>query len=160
MMAAITIPEMCSKILSAVRTCNLNYSCQETPFSIYLTIRKSLSKQQQVHQSSQQLSEPVLQALLEGKQNEIVSLKGEITELKTELKASEDNINHHKKEKEILDKKDGEIKLLESSIKRHMSESERVNTEQKNLTKALKIKEKEVNKLETLEPISMKPFRP
>ena len=81
---------------------------------------KSLSKQQQVHQPAQQLSEPVLQALLEAKQTEIVSLKHEITKLKTDLKASEDSTseleskvnkaavevdNHHKKVKEILDKK-------------------------------------------------------
>ena len=31
----------CVQILSSVRSSNLNFSCQETPFSIYLTIRIS-----------------------------------------------------------------------------------------------------------------------
>ena len=44
MAANSSIQKSCDLVLASVRSSSLNYSSQETPFSIYLTIRKSFSK--------------------------------------------------------------------------------------------------------------------
>ena len=44
-MTATTIESSCNSILQKIRTSGLNFSCQETPFSMYVTVRKSLTKQ-------------------------------------------------------------------------------------------------------------------
>ena len=41
-MALDHLQNQCNLILQNVRSCGLNYNCQETPFSIYITLRKSL----------------------------------------------------------------------------------------------------------------------
>ena len=44
-MAVQTIESSCNSIVQKIRASGLNFSCQETPFSIYVTVRKSLTKQ-------------------------------------------------------------------------------------------------------------------
>ena len=44
-MAVINIDSSCDSILQKIRKSGLNFSCQETPFSIYVTVRKSWTKQ-------------------------------------------------------------------------------------------------------------------
>ena len=39
----------CDSVLNSVRTSGLNYSCQETPYSLYLTLRKSFTQPRHVH---------------------------------------------------------------------------------------------------------------
>ena len=39
-----TITISCENVLESVRCSNLNFSCKETPYSLYITIRKSLTK--------------------------------------------------------------------------------------------------------------------
>ena len=39
-----SIEDIYNQVLLSVRSSNLNFSSQETPYSIYLTIRKSLIK--------------------------------------------------------------------------------------------------------------------
>ena len=143
---ATTIQETCGRILQTVRTSNLNYSCQETHYSIYLTVRKSLSKHQQGLEAIQQLYQP------DG-QTHLLSLQSELADLNARLKASDDRnkdlkskaaaevINHHVKLNDVLNKKDDEIKLLKASIKSSASEAERVNSEIRDFKKTLKSKE-------------------
>ena len=38
------VQSSCDFLLQAVRNSGLNFSCQETPFSIFLTVRKSFVK--------------------------------------------------------------------------------------------------------------------
>ena len=45
------IQESCDQIIHSVRTANLNFAYQETPFSIYITVRKTVTKLQQGQQS-------------------------------------------------------------------------------------------------------------
>ena len=135
---ATAIQENCGRILQTVRTCNLNFSCQETPYSIYLTIRKSWSKHQQVHEAVHQASQHDRQNQLEATNSEVVSLS-ELAAVKAKLKASEEKyesskskaaaevINHHEKLKKVLDNKEDEIKLLKTSIKNNVSECEMAN---------------------------------
>ena len=52
MCAALSALETCDLILGHVKTSSLNFSIQETPFSVYLTLRKSFN------QSSRRFSNP------------------------------------------------------------------------------------------------------
>ena len=91
MSASVAIDNLCGKILYSVRSSNLNYACQETPYSIYLTIRKSWSKHQQVQQPQeyvQQLPQPLSQIELNLKDREIENIKCELEDLKTKLQMS------------------------------------------------------------------------
>ena len=111
-------------IISSVRYSNLNYSYQETPFSLYLTIRKTKVKRNHGgEQSGQQDVKHDVVAL----EQENSSLKSCIHDLKEKLDASENNMKkleakvatseaevltvHEqiKKEREKLDKKDDEL---------------------------------------------------
>ena len=47
---SVNINKVCDNILDSVRRSNLNFVCQETPYSVYLTIRKSWRKHKQVQQ--------------------------------------------------------------------------------------------------------------
>ena len=75
-----------------MRNCNLNYAYKETPFSTYLTIRKSWTKNTQVHdESDHQVSEPVKKSCDKfhaAEENRNLSLKTELSDVKTQLETS------------------------------------------------------------------------
>ena len=161
---AVTIQDTCASILNSIRKCNLNYSCQETPFSIYLTVRKSWSKHHQAHhEASHQVSEPLQHVLYEAKIKEIGSLKTELKELRNQLSESKNAnkdlqvkvdaaagevLHHHEELKKVLNIKDDEVKALKNSIKNGVSENSRIATEVKSLKKSVKAREKEIYDLE------------
>ena len=135
---AAKIQKSCATVLRSVRSCNLNYACQETPFYIYLTIRKSWSKITQVHdEPAHQVSELVqkhcnkdheaeenryssLKTKLAGVETQLNTSKQIISELESKADRTEAVVMNHFKEtkqwKEILDQKDKEKKLLKNSI--------------------------------------------
>ena len=43
--STVNVQTSCDVVLSSVRESSLNFSVQETPFSLYITVRKSFSKQ-------------------------------------------------------------------------------------------------------------------
>jgi hypothetical protein len=55
-MAAISPYESCDLVLRHVRTSCLNFAIQETPYSVYLTIRKSFSQSPRRHATSDNIS--------------------------------------------------------------------------------------------------------
>ena len=146
-MAGDNIKNSCAQILKSVRNCNLNYACQETPFSIYLTIRKSWNKQHQTHASGPPVSEPLhdiakvvsenlsLKYELSEVQSQLETAKDITSEIETKVEAAEAEVYKvHKntmKWKEALAVKDDEIKLLKITIKNNNSENLRNNTELK-----------------------------
>ena len=140
---AASIQDSCTKILNGVRNCSLNYSCQETPYSIYLTIRKSWSKHHQVDDLRKTPCEAVQNVsdkLLETKVSENVSLNTELAKVKVKLEESKDIISelekkvdeaeaevfqHHreaKQWKERVAKNEDEVKALKNCIKNHNAE--------------------------------------
>ena len=160
----------CVQILSSVRSSNLNFSCQETPFSIYLTIRKSPIKFHHVSEALTQGLAPVQNAVIDNlvktTVDENTALKNVLEELETELEASK-NIaktleakidsaeakvfSQHKEVqqwREALSKKDDEIKALKNVIKNDKTEILKDRSEQSQLKKILKSKEKEIYNLE------------
>ena len=155
------IHNLVDKILYSVRSSNLNYTCQETPYSVYLTIRKSWRK----HQGVQQLDEPP-QQLPQSLYMEVNDLRGELDDLKVrlqtskhaedELKAQVDvavgELNGYKEETEkVIVRKNDEIENLKNSIKASKVDKENVCRELKDLKKIITTKEKEIYKLETSE---------
>ena len=58
-MTTTTIESSCNSILQKIRTSGLNFSCQETPFSMYVTVRKSLTKQQRSNHLAASHGQPV-----------------------------------------------------------------------------------------------------
>ena len=59
-MAIDHLQNQCNLILQNVRSCGLNYTSQETPFSIYITLRKSLVTYKSSHASPEVKSDPEL----------------------------------------------------------------------------------------------------
>ena len=128
MMTTTNISDSCANILNSIRSSALNYSFQETPYSMYVTIRKSWSKQNQ----SLQVPVPVAQVGQvdeDRKVAEIDSLKLELINVKADLEIR-NNINndlkikieaavvesdrHNVETEKMLSRKDDEIKLLKN----------------------------------------------
>ena len=78
-------------IISSVRSSNLNYSFQEPPYTLYLTIRKTEVKRNHAsggQQSGQQVEKHDVEAL----KLENLSLKSCIHDLEEKLNASENSM--------------------------------------------------------------------
>ena len=164
------IHSSCNQILHTVRTSNLNYSCQETPFSLFLTIRKSpvkfynqlLSPPQDcqvVHSVPSNVSENLITAVT----NENADLKNDLKNTEIELEASKEVtktleekltvaeaklINEFNKVNKRVIQKDDEIKNLKNVISKNNLESTKLNNELNMLKKNLKLKEKDIYNLE------------
>ena len=146
------ISDSCSKILTCVRSSGLNFYCEETPYSIYITVRKSQSKniqvtpdhaEQQVQLDHRQVTEFTLV------NQELVDAKAELNTLKKikdELEAKGEAFITETQKK--LSRKDDDNKVLKNSIKSCTSENETLKCELKNLQKVIKAKDKEIYNLE------------
>ena len=90
--------KICSSLLQHIRDSGLNFICQETPWSIYLTLRKSLVKSR-----TTQVSHSVT-VNQEVKEN--LSAETELNLLKVQFQKLSDNYKHleatHKEVKKIL----------------------------------------------------------
>ena len=155
------------QIINSVRSSNLNFAHYETPFSIYLTIRKSQVKNYHHHEQGLHPCSSEVSASSIGRQNEELvketSFKESIRELQGKLDASEERakVSEEKvasaeaevlkaydqigKSKEYLSKKDDEIKSLKNVIKNKNKEISKLEAEKSDLGKVTKMKEKEVN---------------
>ena len=151
--------DSCSQILNSIRKSALNYSCQETPYSIYVTIRKSWSKQN--HQVFQVPLGQVQQAEQDLKAAKINSLNHELTVVKADLEKANktsDQLNA-KIEAAVIEadrqnieteRRNTENQVIKAAMKTSTSENERLKDELKSLKKVLKSKDKEISNLETL----------
>ena len=141
-----------NRIINCVRSSNLNFACQETPYSLYLTIRKS-----KVKYDNQQSSCPVMGNYeVESLEKENLSLRERLNSLEGKLNASEDTNKRLEEKiasaegkalkacKENL-KKDDEIKILRNVIKNNNNDISQLECEKKEFKKEMK---KKVNDLE------------
>jgi hypothetical protein len=94
------IETSCDQILYSVRSSQLNYSCQETPFSIYLTIRKTHHPKAHLEHVKKVDLNAVTNNLVKAVEHEIASLKSEIEDLKAQLEVTEATAEHRKFELE------------------------------------------------------------
>ena len=137
-----TIAISCDKILNSVRSTNLNFSCQETPFSLYLTIRKSLVKFNNPHKPPAQANvvdndgasdnlaiveeNIALKNNLKRLENELEISRNISKTLESKVEAAEATLFKHYKEiqqcKDTIGKRDDENKALKNVIKNNNSD--------------------------------------
>ena len=164
------ISDSCKVILDNVRSSFLNFSSTETPYSLYLTIRKSRMKSYKLGETSAQNEKvPVLAAstvdratheyLLKVKEDENNQLKKDLDASKDQNKLYEAKIQNlevkvAKGEKEILysrealGKKVSDTEALNLVIKNNKFENDRLSADIKHLKKVIKAEEKTVYNLE------------
>jgi myosin heavy subunit len=146
-----TPQDCCDKILTEIRTSNLHFMVQESPYSVYLTLRKKFT--QSVPQ--------VLKSMITSDENN--SLKTKLTEALRELAEAKDNIevlesklvssetelfresNSFEMQREKLR---DENKLLKESISKSHSEESKQNRAFNDVSKTIKVKEKEIYNLQ------------
>ena len=139
------------RIIKSVRSSNLNFAYQETPFSLYLTIRKTVVKNNQ--SSSLQSSQENCQHDVEALERENLSLKKSVCELEDKLSASKETtkileekvavseaetlkvFNQTKLGKDSLAKKDDEIRCLKNVIKNNNATIANLQTNKTELNK-------------------------
>ena len=152
--------------MNSVRTSNLNYACQETPYSLFLTIRKSWRKHQQVQQVGDEQSQQLPGATSKDEINlrdEKIDLKYELDDLKAKLqssKHSEDDlrtkfdaavleVSRLKEEAEkVIIKNDKEVNIVKEALKASKEDNEKLSSELKNAKKSVSSKDKEIKRLE------------
>ena len=142
-----------NRIINCVRSSNLNFATQETPYSLYLTIRKSKVKKNN-QQSSILMSD---NQEVEGLVKENSSLKENFQNLKRNLDASEDNTKMLEEKlasaeakvlkayKENL-KKDDEMKTLKNVIRNNNDVISNLECEKRELKKDMKKKVHDLEK--------------
>ena len=155
------------QIISSARSSNLNFSYQDTPYSIYLTIRKTQIKNN-IQASSFQINESpeIVLRDKEAFEKENKLLKNTIDELKENLDSSHDStkileekvataeaeakkfFEEMKKWKEAATKKDDEIKCMKNVINNNNAAILKVENEKTELKKNIKSKEKEIAEME------------
>ena len=112
--------EACDKILKEIRTSNLHFMVQESPYSIYLTLRKRFFKNTKVKTGKVPESEAeteLLKAALEKKEKELIEAKNTIKLLESKLDHSEEVlIEQANKNKKQVEKVADENKILKNSI--------------------------------------------
>ena len=148
---ALSLDNSCELIVKSVRNSCLNFSIRETPYSLYLTIRKSFSNVPKEHI----LSQPPVEIL---KNVSETLLKEKIQELKVKLNEAED-MNHRLRlehEEVVNDSEECQKKLknLEAKIlsckkdnSKLESDLEQVGKNWKVLHKQVKEKDKEIHNL-------------
>ena len=152
------------QIISSVRSSNLNYTYQETPFSLYMTVRKTQVKFSHTASSNPSSSSPVItQHDIETLTKENVFLKNSLLELESKLNASKEKTKvleekvatsegealkvHEqiRKWKETMGKKDDEIKCLKNVIKNNITNISKLEVEKNESKKDVKKKDKKVH---------------
>ena len=107
-----SVESSCEFLLHSVRSSNLNFICQETPYSIFLTVRKSLQKSfsQEIQDTPSLKTTPTEDAFEQ--------LKRDLEEAVTENESKQETIDSLEKTVEILREKlsqdDAKIKALEN----------------------------------------------
>ena len=149
-------------IISSVRSSNLNYSYQETPFSLYITIRKTKVKRVHAsgdHQSGQQdfkhnveLENLSLKSCIRDLEEKIDAYENNLKKLEGKVTSSEAEALHVyeeiKKEKDKVDKKDDELESLKNANENYNFIIAKLEAEKIELNNTIEKKEKEVYDVE------------
>ena len=166
----------CENLLQALRRSNLNFSINESPYSVQICIRKRFLKVAQnipypktfVSESGgvdlkKKLSESenvreMLEAEILKLRTDIVNREAAVDENWNTIKILEDKLEKSEKEafdilkknKTFIDQKNDEAKTLKSVITNGNIEMNKIKTEVNLADKSLKMKDKEVYNLENI----------
>ena len=132
----------CEFLLKQLKSTNLNFILQETPYSVYLTIRKSFIKNLNTNNPSQtfNVSEETLNKKIADLEAENLLLKSNIFGHRSEMKNSEQTII----------KLEEKIKTAEIETIKNIQETKKVEKQFHRLEDILVEKEKEIMKLRTI----------
>ena len=164
----VTAEVVCENVLECLKSSNLNFLIQESPYSVYVTIRKRFLKNSPQKIPSPKRTEEILKQRLyymeslfgsvseenvalksdiENKRKEIEALKQEVVNLenKSEFKTAE-IFELNKTVLEVIEKeneKQRKIERLEEISKKLNNEFVEAKTNLSNISKSLKVKDKE-----------------
>ena len=132
----------CEFLLKQLKSTNLNFILQETPYSVYLTIRKSFIKNLNTNNPSQtfNVSEETLNKKIADLEAENLLLKSNIFGHRSEMTNSEQTII----------KLEEKIKTAEIETIKNIQETKKVEKQFHRLEDILVEKEKEIMKLRTI----------
>lgn len=147
----VTPEHACVNILTAVRKSNLHFMIQESPYSLYVTLRKTFSKD--VTQTQAQNTLPFesenVQAQLDKKDDELAYALDIIKQLEHKRESCETElIKESNKFKASKDKLSDEIKMLKDSIKKSNVEEDSLKKNLSENQKVVKSTEKENHNLQ------------
>ena len=162
----------CDKIMAEVHKSKLHYLVQESPFSIYLTLRKKFTPEAYqannsfatevstvTNISSDKLAQVIkenasLKTDLENVHSEFAASKDIIEELESKIDSAESSEYKHHKEiqqwKLSLEKKEDEVIALNKSLKANNQDISTMKGENNQMKKVLKAKEKEIYNLDNV----------
>ena len=125
-----TPQDYCDKILAEIRSSNLHYLVQESPYSVYLTLRKKFTQNVPKvfnSQISSDVNDSTKANLIEA-EKELVAAKDTIEVLESKLKMAETELYRESKSFKIqLEKIKDENKLLRESIAKFNAEESKHN---------------------------------
>ena len=121
------------RIMNCVRSSNLNFACQETPYSLYLTIRKSKVKNDNKQSSSPVIGNYEVESLVK----ENLSLRERLRNLENKLDAFEDT-------NKMLEEK---LASAEGKVLKAYKENLKNEDEMKNLRNVIKDNNNDISKL-------------
>ena len=166
-MSSLTSPsEICENIIHHVKTSNLNYILSETPFSVNISLKKWFQKNNRIANFSKSNSEHMnmtefkilrdanddLKIKAEQAENESERLRETVAILTQKLydeTGAKCDLQEKLRKFDIhLDEKTEEIKVFKGVIRKHADEIAKQKSEVREITKVLKIKEKEIYNLE------------
>lgn len=110
------IHSICISITNQIRSSSLNYSIQETQFSLYFTVRKSLSKSPQVSPSRSNIPCEELESVGHDLKTQCDSLQKENSALKNSLEEAFIESQNRSKHSEVLEKKTQSLQLKLAKI--------------------------------------------
>ena len=150
--------QSCDKVLALLRGSGLNYLVQETPYSAFITIRKSFCREPKKFQNNTinevideklKLENDELKTMLEDKEFQLRSRKEEVEILQTRLdNAEKDRLNNIKNAKAAQDKHEEDIANLLSEKKKSNELMATFKSKNSDAFKVLKANEKTIYNLE------------
>ena len=160
----VTAQESCENVLLALKSSNLNFLIQESPYSVHITVRKSFLRNSPQHQRTP--SSASYEATKYALEVESSELKKEIEAKNTrckELELENELLNAEVKRlnktvtnvTQVKNEKENQLKVINNLHKNVSSDLQKAKNELKDLSKNMKSKEKKIyslnNKNENLE---------
>ena len=137
------LKKSCDLVIDSVRKSCLNFSLQETPFSIYLSIRKSFARNKPIEEVGEK--EPIATEF--NKENDSALIE-EIKMLKMKLGEAEDEnmkLKHSFEEKcDSSEKKSKQIEILEVEVLHHEEDKMKLESELEIVEKNFRLLKKQV----------------
>ena len=146
--------QSCDNLVALLRDTGLNFLVQETPFSVFITIRKSFYREVKktgcVTENLEKLKNEnsTLKTDLEDKELQLQVCRNEIIALQSRLEKAEKEMLCHAKNAKISDEKSkDEISILRSVVKKNEDMISSLKSKSSESAKSIKAYEKDIHNL-------------